>query len=83
MIELGVPPDGTVMWSNLDAVATLYELQAAQVRDLDARIVVAEESGHLVPFDQPDVMIAAIEDVVAAVRDPSSWATPAASTPTA
>ncbi len=81
MIELGVPPDGTVMWSNLDAVATLYELQAAQVRDLDARIVIAEQSGHLVPFDQPEVVVAAIEDVVAAVRDPSSWATPPAGTP--
>ncbi len=67
----------------LAASAALYELQAVQARDLAARIVWAEESGHLVPFDQPGVMIAAIEDVVEAVRDPSSWATPAASTPTA
>ena len=80
MIELGVPPEGNVMWSNLEAVATLYELQAGQVRNLGARIVIAEQSGHLVPFDQPEVVVTAIEDVVAAVRDPSSWATPVAGT---
>ncbi len=81
MIELGVPPEGNVMWFNLEAVATLYELQAGQVRNLGARIVIAEQSGHLVPFDQPEVVVAAIEGVVAAVRDPSSFATPVASTP--
>ena len=82
-IELwGVPPEN-VTWSPLEYVSLTYELQAGQVRDLGARIVVAEESGHFVPFDQPEVMIAAIADVVEAVREPTSWATPAASTPTA
>jgi pimeloyl-ACP methyl ester carboxylesterase len=78
MIELEVPEDGTVSWSDIDSVATYYELQAGQARELGARIVIADQSGHLVPFDQPDVMIAAIEDVVEAVRDPSTWATPVA-----
>ena len=67
-------------WGDLEAAARFHLLQAGQARDLGARIVVAEESDHLVPFQQPAVMvmIAAIEDVVTAVRDPSSWATPAA-----
>ena len=62
-------------------VAEWHALQAAQARELGARLVVAEGSGHFVPLDRPGVVIAAIEDVVAAVRDPSSWATPAAATP--
>jgi len=68
--------EGPVSWNDLDAVARFHLLQAGQARDLGARIVIAEESNHLVPFEQPEVMIAAIEDVIEAVRDPSSWATP-------
>jgi pimeloyl-ACP methyl ester carboxylesterase len=70
-----------VTWGDLGTPGLVLLLQSGQARDLGARIVIAEESGHLVPFDQPDVMIAAIKDVVEAVRDPSSWATPAAGTP--
>jgi pimeloyl-ACP methyl ester carboxylesterase len=69
-------PGAIVPWAALDAVATYYDLKAGQVRDLNARIVVAPESGHLVPFEQPEVLIAAMGDLVKAVRDPSSWATP-------
>jgi hypothetical protein len=76
-----VPPEGDVTWYDLEFAASFIRQQAAQARDLGARIVVAEESNHLVPFQQPEVMIAAIEDVVEAVRDPSRWATPAAGTP--
>jgi hypothetical protein len=76
-----VPEEGDVMWGHLESVARLILLQAGQARDLGMRIVLAEESSHLVPFQQPDVIIAAIEDVVKAVRDPSRWATPAAATP--
>lgn len=32
-------------------------------------------------FGQPDLVIAAIQQVVDAVRDPSTWATPVAGTP--
>jgi pimeloyl-ACP methyl ester carboxylesterase len=39
----------------------------------DARLVVATESGHNIHQDQPDLVIDAIAQVVAAVRDPSSW----------
>ena len=42
------------------------------------RLVVAEESGHFIQGDQPELVIAAIQQVVDAVRDPASWATGAA-----
>jgi hypothetical protein len=35
-------------------------------------------TGQAIDIFLPRLMIAAIEDVVQAVRDPSSWATPAA-----
>jgi pimeloyl-ACP methyl ester carboxylesterase len=73
-----IPPEGDVTWRDLEFVASFIRQQAAQAQDLGARIVLAEESNHLVPFQQPEVMIATIKDVVDAVRDPSSWATPAA-----
>jgi pimeloyl-ACP methyl ester carboxylesterase len=76
-----LPVEGITTVGDLEGAARLYLAEAGQARDLGARIVVAEESNHLVPFQQPEVMIAAIEDVVEAVRDPSSWATPAAGTP--
>ena len=39
----------------------------------DARLVVATKSGHNIHQDQPELVIDAIAQVVAAVRDPSSW----------
>ena len=60
------------------ANVTWFEGQAYQARELGARVVIAGRSGHFVPLDQPEVVIAAIEDVVDAVRDPSRWATPVA-----
>ncbi len=42
------------------------------------RLVVAEESGHFIQGDQPELVIAAIRQVVEAVRDPGTWATPQA-----
>ncbi len=46
-----------------------------------ARHVIARESEHYIQLEQPELVIAAIRDVVAAVRDPASWdrATPQAS----
>jgi pimeloyl-ACP methyl ester carboxylesterase len=40
----------------------------------DSRLIVAEQSGHFIPGDQPEVVIAAIRQVVDAVRDPARWA---------
>jgi pimeloyl-ACP methyl ester carboxylesterase len=45
----------------------------------NARLEVATESGHNIHQDQPDLVIKAIRDVVDAVRDPRTWAVPAAS----
>ncbi|MEA2586427.1 MAG: hypothetical protein QOF33_4512 [Thermomicrobiales bacterium] len=47
------------------------------------RHVVAEKSGHYIQQGQPDLVVAAIRDVVQAVRDPSTWATPPSGTPVA
>jgi pimeloyl-ACP methyl ester carboxylesterase len=47
----------------------------------DGRLIVADESGHFIDQDQPQLVIDAISDVVEAVRDPSTWAA-AAATPT-
>jgi pimeloyl-ACP methyl ester carboxylesterase len=46
-----------------------------------SRLVVAGESGHFIPGDQPDLVIDAIWQVVEAVRDPSTWSTGAATPP--
>jgi len=40
----------------------------------DARHVIARESEHYIQLQQPELVIAAVQQVVAAVRDPSSWA---------
>lgn len=47
-----------------------------------ARLVVATESGHDIHQDQPELVIAAIQEVVEAVRDPGAWTAPAVTTPT-
>lgn len=39
----------------------------------DARLVVADKSGHNIHQDQPELVIDAIAQVVGAVRDPSTW----------
>ena len=49
----------------------LQEQLAALVPD--SRLVVAERSKHFIPGDQPDLIVAAIQQVVEAVRDPSTW----------
>jgi pimeloyl-ACP methyl ester carboxylesterase len=46
-----------------------------------ARHVIATESEHYIQLQQPELVIAAVQQVVAAVRDPSSWATSTPSTP--
>ena len=47
------------------------------------RHVVAERSGHYVHQTEPELVVAAIRQVVEAVRDPNAWATPVATTPAA
>jgi pimeloyl-ACP methyl ester carboxylesterase len=73
-----VPPDwpfeaDAVLWTELqEDLAGLVP---------GARHVVAEQSGHYIHQSQPDLVVEAIRAVVDAVRDPASWATPAAATP--
>jgi pimeloyl-ACP methyl ester carboxylesterase len=45
------------------------------------RWIVVEGSGHNIHYDRPAVVIDAVGDVVDAVRDPSTWATPATPAP--
>jgi len=40
----------------------------------EAQLVVAEESGHFIQLQQPNLVIEAIRQVVDAVRDPDTWA---------
>jgi pimeloyl-ACP methyl ester carboxylesterase len=44
----------------------------------DAHHVVADQSAHYIQITQPDVVIAAVRDVVEAARDPEMWAPPQA-----
>jgi pimeloyl-ACP methyl ester carboxylesterase len=70
-----LPPD--FPWETFDTVWQELQDELAALAP-EARHVVAAESGHYIQIQQPDLVIAAIEQVVAAVRDPSTWATPAA-----
>ena len=63
--------------AELEAVWTPLQEKLAALTP-DSRMVVAEQSGHFIPGDQPDLVISAIQQVVEAVRDPSTWAMPAA-----
>jgi hypothetical protein len=63
--------------------ATLQELEQKQADQLHGRLVVAEHSGHKIHQDQPELVIEWIRHVIAAVHDPSTWATPVMATPAA
>ena len=63
---------------------TMEEIMLALQEDLaqltpNARHVIAAESGHDIHQDQPELVIAAIREVVAAVRVPGAWPSPVAS----
>ena len=63
----------------LEASALWLELQATQVRELNARLLFADQSDHFsILTNHPDVIVEAIEMVVGAVHDPGAWATPEA-----
>jgi pimeloyl-ACP methyl ester carboxylesterase len=58
--------------------AAMEEIMLAMNRDLatlvpNARLSVASGSGHYIHQDQPALVIEAIRQVVAGVRDPSTW----------
>jgi pimeloyl-ACP methyl ester carboxylesterase len=62
--------------------ATWQAGQKALAEALGARLVVAENTTHTIANENPGLVIGLAGEVIAAVRDPSTWATPVAS-PTA
>ena len=86
LLSHGVPPAAEERppgWPVAEEEALFRRLQIEIVASVPgARHVVAEESKHDIHQEQPDLVIAAITEVVMAVRDPASWATPSA-TPSA
>ena len=70
-----LPPDFP-----FDAFDTVWLGLQAELAALvpESRQVLATESGHYIQLQQPQLVIDAIRQVVEAVRDPISWASPAA-----
>jgi pimeloyl-ACP methyl ester carboxylesterase len=63
-IELNVSPDDWQQWEQ-----TWLELQSELVaQSSSGKLVVAEQSGHYIQLDQPDLVIDAIQQVVATPR---------------
>jgi hypothetical protein len=67
-------------WPMDEEKALWLELQA-DIASLapDGRHLVAEDSSHYVHQSNPDIVVDAIEQVIAGARDPDTWATPTAS----
>jgi pimeloyl-ACP methyl ester carboxylesterase len=63
------PPASNAIWP------TEYLLLQTTLATLtpDAKLIVVAESGHMIHEEQPQAVIAAVMDVVDAVRDPASW----------
>lgn len=80
IIQGGLPEDAAPGWPADQLDAVLKSAQEQIAADVGARLVVASGvKGNTVLTDAPEVVITAIEEVAEAVRDPSSWAPPAAS----
>jgi pimeloyl-ACP methyl ester carboxylesterase len=62
----------------VEAEERLWRTLQAEIAALvpESRHVIAEQSGHDIHHDQPDLVVTAIRDVVEAVRDPGTWKTP-------
>jgi pimeloyl-ACP methyl ester carboxylesterase len=77
-VRSALPPDFP-----FDTFDTVWQELQAELAALvpDARHVAATESGHYIQVQQPELVITAIQQVVDAVRDPSSWAKSTPSTP--
>jgi hypothetical protein len=75
-----LPPD--FPWDTFDTVWQALQAELAALVP-GGRQVIAAESGHYVQLQQPEPVIATIQQVVEAVRDPSTWTPPAVSPATA
>jgi pimeloyl-ACP methyl ester carboxylesterase len=62
----------------VNADERLWQKLQAEIAALvpESKHVIAERSGHDIHHDQPELVVAAIRDVVEAARDPSTWKTP-------
>lgn len=83
VLTAGIAPDPSLLptgWP-VEADDALHRELQDDLASLvpNARHVIAEKSGHFIHYDQPDLVIEAITQVVSAVRDPATWATPQAS----
>jgi D-alanyl-D-alanine carboxypeptidase len=80
------PPDAATLLPGLSVEASerRWSEQQADLTTLlpNSQQILAEESGHYIQIDQPDLVIDAIADVIEAARDPGSWAIPVGATPT-
>ena len=81
VLTAGQPADPSLFppgWP-VEAEAALWRELQADLAGLapNGRHVVAERSGHYVHQTQPELVVEAIRQVVEAVRDPGTWATPA------
>jgi pimeloyl-ACP methyl ester carboxylesterase len=75
--DLSQRPPG---WPLAEEEQVFRELHAELVRLVpNGRHIVAEGVGHDIHQEQPDLVNDAVHQVIAAVRDPSTWATPTAS----
>jgi hypothetical protein len=72
--DLGFSPDA------LQAAWTVAQDELATLVP-DARHIIATESAHYVQLQQPELVITAIDDVVTAVRDPTTWTSEHPATP--
>jgi pimeloyl-ACP methyl ester carboxylesterase len=81
----GLFPDGQVhgmfppTWPVDDLEEAWRTTIVSNAAVLAARFIVAEQSHHFIYIDQPDLVTEAIHEVVDAVRDPDTWATPQSS----
>ena len=53
--------------------------QVGLAEALEGRLVVAEDTSHAIADENPELVVGLTAEVIAAVRDPGIWATPAAS----
>jgi len=79
------PPVPTVFLTQDPTVAPpgWRAMQEPQVRQLNARVVVAEGAGHRIHELRPELVVDAVRQVVGAARPPAAPATPTTGTPTA
>jgi D-alanyl-D-alanine carboxypeptidase len=80
------PPDAAMLLPGLSVEASerLWGEQQADLTTLlpNSQQILAEQSGHYIQLDQPDLVVNAIADVIENVRDLNRWGTPAMAMPT-